>query len=95
MRYISCLAFLMATNFVHAYGTVTAVTTDKGSMINVTIANGTTYRYSNCNNYTPYIYTWSVNDITNVVPNMANTAFTINDLTTAAVTLCIQRTLIP
>ena len=54
MRYISCLAFLMATNFVHAYGTVTAVTTDKGSMINVTIANGTTYRYSNCNNYTPY-----------------------------------------
>lgn len=88
-----CLFLMVASLW--ATSTVTAVTNVTGHMSNVTIETGDdTYRYSTCNNLTPYTYPWHVSDAVNISVNMGSTAWTLNDLTTAAIAVCIVRTAI-
>lgn len=92
MRYLLLLALSLGC---YAQDTVTAVTNSLGSMQTVTIQSDIdTARYSNCYNQTPYTYPWHVDDLVNVSVNFGTTAWTLNDLTTAAVAVCIVRTVL-
>ena len=92
MRYLLLLLVSMGC---YAQDTVVAVTTSFGSMQTVTIHSSIdTAIYSDCYNQTPYTYPWVVDDLVNVSVNFGDTAWTLNDLTTAAVAICIVRTVI-
>jgi hypothetical protein len=93
MKYL--LLMLLCAN-VFGLGTVTAVTNVTGEMTMVAITLGTTKNtYSKCVNLTPYPYTWNVNDQVNVSTNASFNAWTLNDITTAAISFCVVQTPIP
>lgn len=93
-RILSLLTFLLATSC-YATNTVTAVSLITGNMSTVTIHSSTdTAIYSHCSNLTPYTYRWTVSDIVNVSVNFGSTAWTLNDLSSSALAVCIVRTVI-
>ena len=73
-----------------AQSTLTGVTIHQGNMINATVKSTTgTNTYSTCINLTPYNYKWVVNDLINVSVNADSSAWTLNDLSTSALALCL------
>ena len=87
------LLLMLLSSVAYAQDMVTAVTNVMGSMSTVTIRTDVdTAVYSRCNNLTPYTYPWHVTDNVNISVNEEATAYTINDLTTAALAVCIVKT---
>lgn len=87
------LPLLLLSSLSWATGTVTAVTNVKGSMVNVTIQDlSAKGMYSNCVNLTDYTHVWKISDQVNTSVNMDASVYTLNDLSTAALAICITRT---
>ncbi len=89
------LLLWLLPGLIYAQTTVTAATNIHGEMVTVTL-NDTikTARYSNCINLTPYIYTWTVNNVAHVSVNMDSSAWTLNNLSTSALALCVTQTIL-